>query len=524
LHFRHLIVALTLTNLLGASCSREKIAGDSSALDLRVVTSSSPEDNPYQDVFKLEFQITRRGEQVFWQEVEWSESEFPDGASIQLDPLEFELDEDQWDELRLSLTGWVLGPQAVAQEYSRGRTAPFQLQGQDQQTSVSLYLSPIGEFSSPGQLLFSRFGHTASLLPDGQVLIVGGAAGGSPDAPTDLVGTAEFYDTSAGFYDASDLVEARIYHTSTVLADGRVLVYGGMGTGGGAIATAEVFDDGMFESLVLDPAPEPRLGHTASLLPDGRVLIAGGAADFPVASSPRGDAFIIDPQSGETTPVQNQLARPRAFHKSVPTGNMVGEVVLAGGFDDLEVTDTLEIYTPDSNDFRGLNPSGEGRQRMLAARAGHSATLLLDGNVLLMGGRNQDPFGADGDSLLSVDVWSVELDGLIDTGGSLPQAAREWHTATVLEDNRILTAGGRTREQGVSTYLDTAELFEPDDHVSTVEYDCTFAPVEEDRLSQSRVLHTATMLPDGNVLIVGGLNEGGVVSNAEIYNPDYPAP
>lgn len=524
MHLRHLIVALTLTSLLGASCSREKIAGDSSALDLRVVTPSSPEDNPYQDVFKLEFQITRRGEQVFWQEVEWSESEFPDGASIQLDPLAFELDEDKWDELRLSLTGWVLGPQAVAQEFSRGRTTPFQLLGQDQQILVSLYLSPIGEFSSPGQLIFRRFGHTASLLPDGQVLIVGGAAGGSPDAPAGLVGPAEFYHTSAGFYGASDLVEARMYHTSTVLADGRVLVYGGMGTGGEPLATAEVFDDGMFESLALDPAPEPRLGHTASLLPDGRVLIAGGAADFPVASNPRGDAFIIDPQSGETTSVQNQLAQPRAFHLSVATGNMVGEVVLAGGLDELQSMDTIEIYTPGSNNFRGLSPSGEGRQRMLSARAGHSATLLLDGDVLLVGGRNQDPFGTDGDSLLSADVWSAELDGLIGTGDSLPSEAREWHTASALEDGRILIAGGRTREQGVSTYLETAELFEPDDHVSTVEYDCTFAPVEEDQLSQSRVLHTATLLPDGNVLIVGGLNEGGVISNAEIYNPDYPVP
>jgi hypothetical protein len=521
---RHIIAVLAISILLGTACSRDKIAGESSALALEVITPSSPEDNPYQDVFKLEFQVIRRGQQVFWQEVDWSESEFPDGESIQLDPLEAELDELEWDDLRLSLTGWILGPQAVAQEYSRGRTATFQLLGEDQQTAASLYLSPIGEFSSPGQMTFSRFGHTASLLPDGQVLIVGGAASGSPDAPTGLVGLAEIYDTSAGFHGASDLVEARIYHTATVLADGRVLVYGGMGTGGEPLATAEVFDDGMFESLALDPTPEPRLGHTADLLPDGRVLIAGGAADFPVASSPRGDAFIIDPQSGETTPVQNQLARPRAFHRSVSTGNMVGEVVLAGGFDDLEVTDTLEIYTADSNDLRGLSPSGEGRQRMLAARAGHSATLLMDGNVLLTGGRSQDPFGADGDSLLSVDVWSVELDGLIDTGGSLPTEAREWHTATAMEDGRILIAGGRTREQGVSTYLSTAELFEPDDHVTTAHYDCVFTSVEKDQLSQPRALHSATLLPDGNVLIVGGFNQDGVLSTAEIYNPDYPAP
>jgi hypothetical protein len=515
-----------VASLLGTACPRDKIAGDSSGLALEVVTPSSPEDNPYRDVFKLEFQITRRGEQVFWQEIEWSESEFPNGESIQLDPLESELDEENWDELRLSLTGWVLGPQAVAEEFSRGRTAPFQLLGQNQQTSVSLYLCPIGEFSSPGQMSFSRFGHTASLLPDGRVLIVGGAAGGSPDAPAGLIERAEIYDPTTGLFYVSDQVEARIFHTSTVLADGRVLVYGGLGTGGGPIATAEVFDPdaGTFASLALDPAPEPRLGHTASLLPDGRVLIAGGASDFPVVSNPRGDAFVLDPQSGETTSVQNQLAQPRAFHLSVPTGNMVGEVVLAGGLDDIEALDTIEIYTPGSNDFRGLTPSGEGRQRMLAARAGHSATLLLDGNVLMIGGRNQDPFGADGDSLLSVDVWSVELDGLIDTGGSLPQEAREWHTATALEDGRILITGGRTREQGVSTHLSTAELVEPDDHVTTVHYDCVFTSVEKDQLSQPRVLHTATLMPDGNVLIVGGLNEGGVFSDAEIYNPDYSVP
>ena len=123
-----------------------------------------------------------------------------------------------------------------------------------------------------------RSSHTATLLPDGTVLVAGGVGGGGG------LLTAEIYDVSrASWMSTGDMLEDRDSHTATLLRDGRVLVAGGFGLGpgghvgqSGLLGSAELFDPvtGTWSATV--PMVEGREHHTATLLPDGRVLVAGG--------------------------------------------------------------------------------------------------------------------------------------------------------------------------------------------------------------------------------------------------------
>ena len=128
-------------------------------------------------------------------------------------------------------------------------------------------------FASPGSgsLRVVRFGHTATLLADGRVLLAGGSAeiGGGVFTP---VSSTEIFDPDfPSFHAAGSMRTPRFGHSATRLRDGSVLIVGG------ASADAELFDPdtGSFQFVGGD-AGRVRSGATATLLNDGRVLVAGG--------------------------------------------------------------------------------------------------------------------------------------------------------------------------------------------------------------------------------------------------------
>jgi hypothetical protein len=140
----------------------------------------------------------------------------------------------------------------------------------------------------------ARTGHTATLLPDGRVLIVGGG-----DGRRSAVASAELWDPASETFEATgSLGHSRSGHTATLLPDGRVLI-----AGGGVpvrnrftcpevcIASAEVWDPTLGSFTSTGSLNEARMNHTATLLPDGRVLmVAGGLLDWVT-----GSAEVYDP-------------------------------------------------------------------------------------------------------------------------------------------------------------------------------------------------------------------------------------
>ncbi len=138
-------------------------------------------------------------------------------------------------------------------------------------SSVELYDPATGIWSPTGGLASRRVGHTATLLPNGKVLFVGGA---SPIIDGRTVSSAELYDSATGAWsDGGNLVYNRSGHTATLLPNGRVLVAGGSG-----ISSAELFNPVTGTWSLTGNLGAARSGHTATLLPNGRVLVAGGSS------------------------------------------------------------------------------------------------------------------------------------------------------------------------------------------------------------------------------------------------------
>jgi hypothetical protein len=198
----------------------------------------------------------------------------------------------------------------------------------------------------------------------------------------------------------------------------------------------------------------------------------------------------VDPAAEGLTTISS-MTEARAAHTA--TLLMDGQVLIAGGLGSGE-TASLELFDPVSREFRTAG-------KMAVARASHTATRLASGKVLIAGGFN-------GDYLDSVELFDP-VTGQSTVVGRMTQP-RSGHTAVVLEDGKILLAGGVSTGW---TFLSTAELYDPETN--------SFTPVGS--MSVARESHTASRLQDGSVLIIGGhrgRRESIVIfSSAERYDP-----
>lgn len=259
-------------------------------------------------------------------------------------------------------------------------------------------------FTSTGDMSVPRKKHTATLLPDGSVLVVGGDTGSGPTAA--VTNAIDLYFPTNGIFVATNaLARPRVGHTATLLPDGRILIAGGAGTN-----VVEFYNcaDGTVSpggSLVME-----RSGHYAALMPNGKVLFVGGAGFTAEVFDPqtgvshavanletnfttvvatamlsgkvlvygRTGAEVFDPDTE-----QFSLTGPPLSGRSNPRLTLLsdGRVLLSGGIDGMGYVASTEIYDPAANAFNAGSP-------MTVARLWHTATLLQDSRVLIAGGAN----------------------------------------------------------------------------------------------------------------------------------------
>lgn len=338
-------------------------------------------------------------------------------------------------------------------------------------------------FSTGASMSTSRYEHTATPLPDGTVLIAGGFTSVNEGAVGAVTATALIYDPKTKTYTATtgSMKAARAGHTATLLPDGKVLVAGGQGYIGGFLSTlssAELYDPGQKTFSVTGSMTTPRsfgpavllqdgtvlmtggtLGtpsasaelyqpstgafvatgnmnaardvHTATLLGDGLVLIAGGQG----SSAPLSSAEVYFPSSGQFSVVGN-MTHARSYHTSTLLYD--GTVLVAGGFGGSSSLSTAEVYDPSTLAFTAVGS-------LKTARDSQTATALRDGTVLIAGGESW----SSGTFLNLAEVYSPS-NKIFATTGNL-STARDLQTATLLNDGTILVAGG--------DYAPTSEIY-----------------------------------------------------------------
>ena len=340
-------------------------------------------------------------------------------------------------------------------------------------------------WTDAGRMQVPRVGHTVTALGDGRVLVVGGG-GRDPNARL-----AEIWGEDDGVHDlpmfrpAGRLSVGRRFHTATLLPDGRVLVIGGRDPEDRPLATAEIWDPKRRAWSAAGRLPVGRCCHTATLLDDGRVLVVGGRVKHD------------DPDDCEDD---------WANHRICTT-----------------TTDSVEIWDPRSRRFsEGPSLATGGESTDFADRAAHTATRLADGRVLIMGGAGAwepDPIYLRRPTAY---LWDQPSRRWAEVSG-MP---RDYHTATLLANGSVLLVGGAVdfcgcckpvHRPGPAPAVNDAWVWSP----------ASGKLIGAGKAVHARMNHTAVLLPDGRVLIAGGTvpndeaddHEGRTSASAEIWQP-----
>ncbi|MEW6746048.1 MAG: kelch repeat-containing protein [Planctomycetota bacterium] len=283
---------------------------------------------------------------------------------------------------------------------------------------------------------------SATTLADGRILI----AGGHETNPVSRShASAEIFDpTTRTFTTTGSMLDRRQCHTATLLPDGSVLVAGGNNETDQAYSTAEIYDPVTGEFSATDDMAEERTCAMATLLPNGTVLIAGGYDTFGVFSS---TAEIYDPETGlfgDPIPMNFE----HSCHAQVLMRN--GLVLLTTGC--ISGFDRLEVF-----DWRDSSFTYVGD--LSCQRKYPFFELLPDGRVLIAGGQ------AEGDDVPTAETYTPSYSGAPGTITLLSSTlgTGRWRGAhALLPDGRVLLMGGATeRPGGGSSYLRTAEIFDP---------------------------------------------------------------
>ena len=274
--------------------------------------------------------------------------------------------------------------------------------------------------------------------------------------------------------------------TLTALADGRALAVGGWN--GTALQSCEVYDPVSGAWSPTGQLNGPRTGHSAVRLNDGRVLVAGGTN----GSLGLATAEIFDPATGQWTATQN---RARAGFSAVMALLTDGRVFLLG---DASTSTRAEIFDPSTGLWSDTSTMGT------VYRSSPTATRLPDGRVLVAGGYNGSGSPTSGTVYDPVaNTWT-------------PTAAHvtpRWlHTATLLPNGRVVILGGR-QIATPTVSVATAEVYDP----------ATNAWTPTGAMGTSRIYHTATLLPTGQVVVAGGNQYNGssyssALSTSESYD------
>ena len=372
--------------------------------------------------------------------------------------------------------------------------------------------------------------HTAVKLADGRVALIGGRQDGSSTyAPV-----IDIFDPASLTWSAATpaLLIPRYGHTATLLGNGLILIAGGTG-GYGSGATLAASQCELFNPTAaaingiapLSCAPsasltaKPRTAHTATRLNDGTVLLAGGTggATFAELYNPATDSFSLLANTIKGSPVSGNTAG-RSNHTATLLGD--GTVLLAGGNTAAGTYWSLDVYNPSTQTFTNSSMPGVAVTAVPPMGNGHyshAAAALPSGQAVVVGGSNTGTTGTSTVELFTPPLWTA---GAITTPGAVSVPAgldqgRIYFTATPLLDGRVMVVGGTGSQTGINGtvnmgYLTTARIYDPVTHAWSA----------TGSTNQGHSTATAVRLANGDVLVAGGYGPGNgtIAATAELWD------
>ncbi len=371
-------------------------------------------------------------------------------------------------------------------------------------------------------LVRPRFSHDATLLDDGRLLVSGGwtgVANNNEIFPYPVV-FSQIYDPETDTWTLTNRMGSEIpqelpgfliYSPATRLPDGRIVsvALSEESQGGNpddVTSAIAVFDPEAVEWTHLSDIPSNRIFTDIISLEDGRVLVVGGLDLKAMSSSfatiePEDLVESYDTDTGEWQTL-GPMNEPAIEHSLVPLND--GRVMVVGGFNDsnsMQGTDRAEIFDA-ATDTWNLASS------MNVARMFPVAIALSDGRVLVTGSAiSHSPVSDDSPTSEVFDPETGEW-----TVTEAMSVRRYGHTLTLLPDGRVLAAGGEDPMGDNYLLYSSTEIFDPDTS--------TWSAGPE--LSQPRSNHSATLMPDGSVLLAGGISQEGErypIASTEFITP-----
>jgi WD40 repeat protein len=321
--------------------------------------------------------------------------------------------------------------------------------------------------ADPASLPFELIGHEAILLPDGKVLVAGGASNLGV-----AVSGCRLYAPATGTWETTGSL--RTPRTGafelTLLPNGKVLAAGGNGRGAVTLGSCELYDPESRTWTATGSMITRRSGGCRFLLQNGKVLAAGGSGDGGILAS----CEVYDPATGRWSPT-GDLATPRSTTTAwALLAN--GMVLTTGGSPNGRVFLGSELYDPSSETWSPTSPTTIGRSS--------PAVALPGGNVLIAGGAITRGMPTSSCELYDPTTGAWRVTGAL----SMP---RDSPTVTLLADGRVMVSGGRKIGASVDdrVAINTSEIYDPE----------TGAWSSRPDLQVPRAFHTATLLPNGKV-------------------------
>lgn len=359
----------------------------------------------------------------------------------------------------------------------------------------------VQKWTLSGSMTTPRSQHASILLSNGKVLVVGGRDG------TNTLNTCEIFDPNTGLFSATGSMSSPRRDFSIVaINNGNILAIAGrIDNNYTQTQTCEIYNATTGTWSATGALSTVRFDYTATVLPNGKVLVIGGRSSTTPNTSNWVDlnsAEIFDPGTGLWT-TTSPMSLGRAYHTATLLAN--GNVLVVGGASRYPIAidpfNSSEIYNPTTNIWsKAADVLSTTRFSSV-----HTATVITGGNIIIIGGigtSSSSGFPLTIESYDSVaDSWS--------NAGSLPNG-RYVHTSSLLSDGRILLAGGYEITGTLSSLATTCSVYSPDTKI--------VAPAAA--MNAARVNHTTTILPSGNVFTCGGDGTSTILSSSEIFTYD----